>query len=95
MHFAHAELDRVRFIKRQFGIRQRQLVIDEHTAFVDAIIERDPDGAEQAMKNNVGAVDDEMVSISNNPPLLRTIEDLNQLVALDRRSRGGKKTPKV
>lgn len=95
MHFAKAELDRVRFLKRQFGIRQRQIVIDEHTAFVDAIINRDPDGAERAMRNNVGAVDDEMVSMSENPRLLRTIEDLNQLVALDRRSRGGKKTAKV
>ena len=90
MNFAKAELDRVRFIKRKFGLRQPQLVIDEHSAFVDAIIKRDPDAAERAMRDNVGAVDDEMVSISKNLRLLRTIEDLNQLVALDRRSRGGK-----
>ncbi len=95
MHFAKAELDRVRFIKRQFGIRQRQIVIDEHTAFVEAIINRDPDAAEQAMRNNVGAVDDEMVSISKIPGLLRTIEDLNRLVSLDRRSRGSKKHVKA
>ena len=94
LNFAKAELDRVRFIKRQSGIRQRQLVLDEHTAFVDAVINRDPDAAEQAMRNNIGAVDEEMVSISENPRLLRTIDDLNQLVALDRRTRGSKKAVK-
>ena len=39
----------------------------------------------------IGAVEDEMISISENPLLLRTIEDLNQIGALDRRSRGNKK----
>ncbi len=91
MNFAKAEMDRVRHLKRQFGIRQRHLVIEEHAALVDAIIDRDPDRAERAMMDNIGAVEDEMVSISENPLLLRTIEDLNKLVALDRRSRGSKK----
>lgn len=91
MNVAKAELDRVRHIKRLFGIRQRHLVIEEHTALVNAIIDRDPARAEQAMMDNIGAVEDEMVSISEDPQLLRTIEDLNQLVALDRRSRGSKK----
>lgn len=91
MNFAKAEMDRVRHIKRLFGIRQGHLVVEEHTALVNAIIDRDPLKAERAMMDNVGAVEDEMISISENPLLLRTIEDLNQLVALDRRSRGSKK----
>lgn len=91
MNLAKAEVDRVRHIKRSFGIRQRHLVVDEHTALVDAIIDRDPVAAERAMTNNVGAVEDEMASMSDNPLLLRTIDDLNQLVALDRRARGSKK----
>ena len=88
MNFAKAEIDRVRHIKRLFGIRQRRLVVQEHAALVDAIVARDPDAAELAMIQNIGAVDDEMVAISDNPHLLRTIEDLNQLVALDQRPRG-------
>ena len=91
MNLAKAEMDRVRHIKRLFGIRQGHLVVEEHTALVNAIIDRDPDRAERAMMDNIGAVEDEMISISENPLLLRTIEDLNQLVALDRRSRGSKK----
>lgn len=91
MYVAKAETDRVRHIKRLFGIQQPQLVVEEHTALVDAIIDRDPVKAEQAMLENIGAVETEMVSISENPQLLRTIEDLNQLVALDRRTRGHKK----
>ncbi len=94
MNFAKAEMDRVRHIKRQFGIRQRQLVLAEHTALVEAIVARDSQTAEQAMINNIGAVDDEMVTISENPRLLQTIEDLNQLVALDLKSRGREKMKK-
>ncbi len=84
---AKAEIDRVRHLKRHFGIRQRRLVIQEHTAIVDAIIARDPDAAERALLDNIGATDDEMSSISENPLLLRTIDDLNTLVSMDSRSR--------
>jgi len=95
MNVAKAEMDRVRHLKRAFGIRQRKLVIEEHTAIIDAIVDRDPARAEQALLNNIGAVDDEVTSISKNPLLLRTIEDLNKIVALDRRSRGSKKIAKA
>lgn len=87
MQTAKAEIDRVRHLKRYFGIRQRRLVIQEHAAIVDAIIARDPESAERALLDNIGAADDEMSSLSENPLLLRTIEDLNKLVALDARSR--------
>ena len=91
MNVAKAEVDRVRHLKRAFGIRQRQLVIEEHSAIIDAIVNREPAQAEQALLNNIGAIEDEMTSISENPILLRTIEDLNKVVALERRSRGSKK----
>lgn len=90
LNLIKAELDRVRHLKRQFGIRQRRLVIEEHDALIAAIIDRDPAAAEQALLENIGAVDDEITSISENPQLLRTIQDLNELVALDQRSRGGR-----
>ena len=95
MNSAKAEVDRVRHIKRLFGIRQRHLVVEEHMALVNAIINRDPAAAERAMIDNIGAIEDEMISIAENPRLLRTIEDLNQLVTLDRRSHRSKKTVKA
>lgn len=88
LNLAKAELDRVRHLKRQFGLRQRRLVIEEHEALINAIIARDPVTAEQALLDNIGAVEDEITSISEHPQLLRTIQDLNELVALDQRSRG-------
>lgn len=90
MNFAKAEMDRVRHLKRQFGIRQRRLVIDEHIALINAVIDKNPVEAELALLENIGAVEDEITSISEHPQLLRTIEDLNELVALDQRSRGGR-----
>lgn len=95
MNFAKAELDRVRHLKRQFGIRQRRLVIEEHVALINAIIDRDPVLAEQALLENIGAVEDEIASISEHPQLLRTIQDLNELVALDQRSRGSRNIAKT
>jgi len=95
MSFAKAEMDRVRHLKRLYGIRRRESVVAEHADVVDAIIDRDPFGAERAMLANVGAVEDEMSEIADHPQLLRTIDDLNSLVALDRRSRGNKKLAKV
>ena len=95
MNIAKAEMDRVRHLKRAFGNRQRRLVIEEHTAIVDAIVEREPAQAEQALLKNIGAVEDEITSISKNPILLRTIDDLNALVSLNRRSRGSKKVARA
>jgi DNA-binding GntR family transcriptional regulator len=91
MNLAKGEMDRVRHLKRQFGIRRSKLVIEEHTALVNAVIDRDPVGAERSMLENIGALEDEMDLIAENPQLLRTIEDLNALVALDRKTRGRKK----
>jgi DNA-binding GntR family transcriptional regulator len=95
MNLAKAELDRVRHLKRAFGIRQRQLVIEEHSEIINAIIDRDPARAEQALLNNIGAVEDEINSISQNPQLLRTIHDLNELVIVNRRSRGSGEVAKA
>lgn len=91
MQTAKAEIDRVRHLKRYFGIRQRRAVIKEHAAIVQAIIDKDPVLAQQFLLDNIGAADDEMSSLSENPLLLQTIDDLNRLVSLDRRSRATKK----
>ncbi len=85
---AMAELDRVRHLKRRFGIRQRRLVIQEHAAVVDAILDRDADSAERYMTENIGSPDDEVTRMAENSQLLQTIEDLNRLVEMDTRVRG-------
>lgn len=90
MNTAKAEMDRVRHLKRRFGLRRSNLVIAEHAALVDALVKRDPVLAEQSMIANIGALEDEINLISENTQLLRTIEDLNTLVAMDRRSRTNK-----
>lgn len=95
MNLAKGEMDRVRHLKRQFGIRRSKLVVEEHTAIVNAVIDRDPVKAERAMLDNIGAPEDEMDLIAENPQLLRTIEDLNTLVALDRKTHGRKKAAKA
>ena len=91
LNVAKAEVDRVRHLKRAFGMRQRELVVEEHTAIVDAIVKRDPDRAEQALLDNIGEIDDAITAISENPTLLRTIEDLNNLASENRRFRGSKR----
>jgi DNA-binding GntR family transcriptional regulator len=95
MNYAKAELDRVRHLKRQFGIRQRRLVVEEHEALINAIIIRNPVLAEQALLENIGTVEDKISSISDHPQLLRTIQDLNELVELDQRKRGGEPAGKM
>ncbi len=85
---AKAEIDRVRHLKRRFGIRQRRLVIQEHAAVVDAIVDRDAESAERYLLENIGAADDEVTRLSEDPQLLQTIEDLNRLVEMDTRVRG-------
>ncbi|MGI9293481.1 MAG: GntR family transcriptional regulator [Pseudomonadales bacterium] len=95
MNEAKAEIDRVRHLKRLIGVRNHKLVLEEHTALVNAIVDRDPVSAEQSLLDNIGVVADEMNLIAENPQLLRTIEDLNKLVRLDRRSRGSKKMAKA
>jgi DNA-binding GntR family transcriptional regulator len=95
MNLAKAELDRVRHLKRRFGNRQRQLVIEEHRVLIEAIIAGDPAVAERALLDNIGAVDEEIASLARHPGLLRTIDDLNALVALEQRQRGSRTTRKA
>jgi DNA-binding GntR family transcriptional regulator len=95
MNGAKAELDRIRHLKRLFGYRRPKLVLDEHAAMVNAVIDRDPVRAEAAILANIGDVESEMSSLAENPQLLRTIEDLNKLVELNQRARVGRKVARA
>lgn len=86
LHAAQAELDRIRHLKRLFGVRRPQSVLQEHGAIVKAIEKRDADLVEAALLENIGGLDAESTKISEHPHLIQTIDDLNALVAHRRKA---------
>lgn len=86
-----AEMDRVRHLKRMMGINRSSAVIEEHTSIVEAIINRDPEAAEEAMIYHIGGVDDEMDIISKNPQFIRSMEEFNLLINEQRKGRNKRK----
>lgn len=86
-----AEIDRIRHLKRLFGVRRSEAVVEEHQAIVEAIAKGDPDGAVEALLANIGGIDDEISNVSEHPHLIKTIDDFNQLVALSRKTRNKRK----
>mgnify|MGYP005988129307 CR=1 FL=1 len=91
LNSAKAEIDRVRHLKRMLGIHRRNLVVEEHTKIVEAIIDRNSDKAQTAMIYHIGGVDDEIVSISENPEFLQSIETFNLLINAERKGRNKRK----
>ncbi|MEP6342613.1 MAG: GntR family transcriptional regulator [Maricaulaceae bacterium] len=86
-----AEIDRVRHLKRLFGVRRSESVIREHSEIIEAVAKNDPDLANQTMLAHIGGIDDEIARVSEHPHLIKTIDDLNQLVALNRKTRNKRK----
>lgn len=91
LNSAKAEIDRVRHLKRLFGVRRSEAIVGEHQAIIDAIAKRDSDGAVEALLANIGGIDDEIARVSEHPHLIKTIDDFNQLVALNRKTRNKRK----
>jgi DNA-binding GntR family transcriptional regulator len=91
MNSAKAEIDRVRRLKNKLGIRRRDAVMGEHSAIVDAIIEKDGVRAEEAMRSNIGAFEEELGYLSNHPKFLDTLDTFNELVNLQRKGRRSRK----
>lgn len=91
MNGAKAEIDRVRQLKTKSGIRRRKAVLDEHWSIVDAIIEKDGVRAEEIIRNNIGAFEDELGYLSNHPKLLDSFDSFNELVTLQRKGRRSRK----
>lgn len=91
MNSAKAEIDRVRQLKTRLGIRRRKAVMDEHSAIVDAITGKDGKRAEEALRNNIGAFEEEMDYLSNHPRFLDSLDTLNDLVSLQRKGRRSRK----
>lgn len=91
MHSAKAEIDRVRHLKNRLGLRRKEAVLNEHWSIVDAIIEKDGARAEEVMRNNIAAFDDELDYLSNHPKFLDTLDSFNELVTLQRKGRRSRK----
>ena len=91
MYGAKAEIDRVRQLKNRLGIRRREAVQEEHWSIVDAIIGKDGDRAEEIIRNNIGAFEQELGYLSNHPQFLDTLDSFNELVALQRKGRRSRK----
>ena len=91
LNSAKAEFDRVRHLKHLFGVRRSESVVLEHTQIVNAITQNDPSLAEKTILAHIGGIDDEIARISEHPHLIKTIDDLNQLVALNRKTRNKRK----
>ncbi|QFU76319.1 GntR family transcriptional regulator [Halioglobus maricola] len=91
LNAAKAELDRVRHLKRLFGVKRSEAVVSEHRKIVDAIVAQNPDVAGKTLQSHIGGIDDEISVISKHPQLIKTIEDLNELVALSRKTRNKRK----
>lgn len=84
---SRAEIDRVRNLKTISGIDRNSTVIEEHAKILEAIIDRNPDAAKQAMIYHIGDVDKEMELISNNPDFLDTMNEFNMIVNEQRKRR--------
>ena len=91
MHGAKAEIDRIRHVKRRLGIRRKEAVLDEHWSIVDAIIAKDGERAEEVVRNNIGAFEEELDYLSNHPKFLDTLDSFNELVGLQRKGRRSRK----
>ncbi len=88
MNQAKSELDRVRHMKRIFGISRANQVIKQHEAISAAVRAHDPEVAEKALVDHIGSLDREIDELSSHPKILQFIDQLNSLEA-KRRSRGG------
>ena len=87
LNASRLKLDRVRHLKRLFGVRRSAHVIREHGEIIDAIAARNPELAEKTLLAHIGGIDDEIARMSRHPHLIKSIDDLNRLVALNRKTR--------
>lgn len=86
-----AQMDRVRHLKTMVGIKRSSTVVDEYYKIVEAIKNRDPIAAEEAMVHHIGSVDDEMDIISKNPQFIKSLEEFNSLISEQRKRRNASK----
>jgi len=83
-----SEVIRIRHLKRLQGIRRVDKVLADHRQIVATIRAGDPDGAEVALVDHIGALDREMEKLVQYPELMAFIEDQGPLGSLSRATSG-------
>lgn len=86
-----AQMDRVRHLKAMLGIKRSSDIVDEYSAIVEAIQNRDAIAAEEAMTKHIGSVDVEMEIISKNPEFIKSMDEFNSLISEQRKRRNANK----
>lgn len=81
------EMERVWHLENLISVRRCCDAISEHHAIVDAIKNRDPLAAAEAMADHIGDVEGEMDIISKNPQLIQAMEKFNSLYREQAKSR--------
>jgi len=84
-----ADVNRVRHLKRIFGIRRGAQVLEQHIAIVDAIKSQDEVAAGTALVKHIGSLESEIEQLADYPELLAFIENQNNTQS--RKSLGGRK----
>jgi len=74
---AKGELDRVRHMKRIFGISRAAEVIEQHKNIARAVRAHEPDVAEDLLIDHIGSLDSEIDALSAHPTILQSIDQLN------------------
>jgi len=81
-----ADVNRVRHLKRIYGIRRGTQVVEQHIAIVDAIKAGDGDSASDALIAHLGSLESELEKLAEYPEILSFIE--NQDTMLKRKHPG-------
>ncbi|MGL4240786.1 MAG: GntR family transcriptional regulator [Beijerinckiaceae bacterium] len=74
---SQVDLNRIRHLKRRFGIRRIDRVISQHRAILEALKAGSSDMAEAAMRAHLGSLEGDLEELAANPELLGFIEQLN------------------
>ena len=87
MRQSQADVDRIRHLKRYYGIRRTDRVVRDHEVIVEALRAGDRDAAEARMAAHIGSIEGDMAELSTHPDLLGFIDQLNGPAAAEPRLR--------
>lgn len=74
---SQTDVNRIRHLKRQFGISRASQIIQEHRNIVEAICTGNPEAAGNALIEHIGSLDKEIKTLAAHPELLAFIDTLN------------------
>ncbi len=74
---SQTDVNRIRHLKRKFGISRAAQVIQEHQNIASEICAGNAAGAERALVQHIGSLDKEINTLSANPDLMTFIDTLN------------------